>query len=142
MLLRALKRFLKTLRKNLFKTQFYTSAFTAKFHYTGPTGPDRTRTDFFAARISEKLRWVRAGLRQSPCGSGRVRVVEFTLYASVHVGREHACMRCGSVWLAVRDGMYLFIDLADNDRTHTAPAAASTSLSLLHRGLSQHVIDR
>ena len=30
---------------------------------------------------------------------------------------------CGSVWLAVRDGMYLFIDLADNDRTHTAPAA-------------------
>jgi len=37
----------------------------AKFHYTGPTrtrhGPDRTRTDFFAA----KLRWVRAG----PVGS-------------------------------------------------------------------------
>jgi len=45
----------------------------AKFHYTGPTGPDRTRTDFFAARVSEKLRWVRAGLRQSPCGSLRVR---------------------------------------------------------------------
>ena len=31
-------------------------------------GPDRTRTDFFAARVSEKLRWVRAGLRQSPYG--------------------------------------------------------------------------
>ena len=29
----------------------------AKFHYTDPTGPARTRTDFFAA----KLRWVRAG---------------------------------------------------------------------------------
>jgi len=41
----------------------------ATFHYTGPTGPDRTRTDFFAA----KLRWVRAGLLQSPCGSVRVR---------------------------------------------------------------------
>jgi len=74
----------------------------AKFHYTDPTGPNRTgpdqtksahvvgyelnpttrarpdptgpartwtRTDFFAA----KLRWVRAGLRQSPCGSVRVR---------------------------------------------------------------------
>ena len=54
--------------------------FIAKFHYTGPTGPDRTRTDFFAARVSEKLRWVRAGLRQSPCGSGRVRVVEFSYY--------------------------------------------------------------
>ena len=58
----------------------------AKFHYTDPTGPDRTRTDFFAA----KLRWVRAGLRQSPCGSvrvragqvgsGRTRVVEFSYY--------------------------------------------------------------
>jgi len=34
----------------------------------GPTGP---RTDFFAARVSEKLRWVCAGLRQSPCGSGQ-----------------------------------------------------------------------
>jgi len=50
----------------------------AKFNYTDPTGPARTlsatRTDFFAA----KLRWVRAGRRQSPCGSGRVRVMEFS----------------------------------------------------------------
>ena len=43
----------------------------AKFHYTDPTGPART---FFAA----KLRWVRAGRRQSLCGSGRVRVMEFS----------------------------------------------------------------
>ena len=49
----------------------------AKFHYTGPTGPARI---FFAARVSEKLRWVRAGHRLSPCGSGRARVVEFSLY--------------------------------------------------------------
>jgi len=41
----------------------------AKFHYTDPTGPARTGTDFLAA----KLRWVRAGLRQSPCGSVPVR---------------------------------------------------------------------
>ena len=34
----------------------------------------RTRTDFFCGpRVSEKLCWVRAGLRQSPCGSARVR---------------------------------------------------------------------
>ena len=53
----------------------------AKFHYTDPT---RTRPDphgsartFFAA----KLRWVRAGRRQSPRGSGRVRVVEFSFNA-------------------------------------------------------------
>ena len=44
--------------------------FIATFHYTGPTGPART---FFAARVSEKLRWVRAGLRQSPCESARVQ---------------------------------------------------------------------
>jgi len=69
----------------------------AKFHYTGPTGPDPTKQTlrtlsaklsattgarqdptgptrtFFAARVSEKLRLVPAGLRQSPCGSVRVR---------------------------------------------------------------------
>ena len=79
--------------------------FIAKFHYTlsGPVrvGPDPTRTKsahivgdelnsttrtrhgpertFFAA----KLRWVRAGRRQSPCGSVRVRVMEFSFYPAV-----------------------------------------------------------
>ena len=53
-----------------------------------PRGPARTRTDFLAARVSEKLRWVRAGLRQSSCesvrvragpvGSARARVVKFS----------------------------------------------------------------
>jgi len=41
--------------------------------------------DLFATRVSEKLRWVRAGLRQSragPRGSGRARVVEFSLNCS------------------------------------------------------------
>jgi len=42
---------------------------TATFHYSGPTGPART---FFAARVSEKPRWVRA-VRAGPRGSGRVR---------------------------------------------------------------------
>jgi len=51
----------------------------AKFHYTDPTGPART---FLAARVSEKLRWVRAGLRQSPVGSVRARAVEFSLNLS------------------------------------------------------------
>jgi len=40
----------------------------AKFHYTGPTGPDRTRTDFFA----------RPGPGLCLVGSGRARVVEFS----------------------------------------------------------------
>jgi len=45
----------------------------------GPTGPDRTRTDFFArpgpqTRVSDKVR----GL--CLVGSGRARVVEFSYY--------------------------------------------------------------
>ena len=52
-------------------------AIKAKFHYTDPTGPARTRTDFFArpgpqTRISDKVR----GL--CLVGSGRARVVEFS----------------------------------------------------------------
>ena len=53
----------------------------AKFHYTGPTGPDRTRTDFVGdphgpngVSPQKKSVQVRAG----PVGSGRVRVVEFS----------------------------------------------------------------
>jgi len=46
----------------------------AKFHYTDPTGPARTQRSF-AAKKSVR---VRAGRRQSPCGSGRVRVMEFS----------------------------------------------------------------
>ena len=53
----------------------------SKFHYTGPTAPDRARadrTDFFAragpqTRVSDKVR----GL--CLVGSGRARVVEFLL---------------------------------------------------------------
>ena len=57
----------------------------AKFHYTGPTGPDRTRPDPCGparTRISEKLRWsvrVSDKVRAGPVGSGRARVVEFSV---------------------------------------------------------------
>ena len=44
----------------------------AKFHYTGPNGPARTRTDPNDPDLRETP-LVRAGLRQSPCGSARVR---------------------------------------------------------------------
>ena len=55
------------------------SAVKAKFHYTCPTGPARTRTDFFArpgpqTLVSDKVR----GL--CLVGSGRARVVEFSYY--------------------------------------------------------------
>jgi len=50
----------------------------AKFHYTGPTGPARTRTDPNDPDRRETP-LVRAGLRQCPCGSGRASVVEFSL---------------------------------------------------------------
>ena len=53
------------------------STLIAKFHYTDPTGPARTRTDFFArpgpqTQVSDKVR----GL--CLVGSGRARVVEFS----------------------------------------------------------------
>jgi len=41
----------------------------AKFHYTDPTGPARTQRSFAAKKV-----------RAGPCGSGRVRVVEFSYY--------------------------------------------------------------
>jgi len=49
----------------------------AKFHYTGPTGSDRTRANFFArpgpqTRVSDKVR----GL--CLVGSDRARVVELS----------------------------------------------------------------
>ena len=48
-----------------------------KFHYTGPTGPDRTKSADFVGdpglRPGSREK-VRAGAR----GSGRVRVVEFS----------------------------------------------------------------
>ena len=90
----------------------------AKFHYTGPTGPARTRTDFVGDRhgpngvsrrpgTQKKSVWVRSGpvrpeqwnlgcLRQSArtssgrVGSGRVRVVEFSYQRPNFASRESA----------------------------------------------------
>ena len=50
--------------------------FKAKFHYTGPTGPARTPDQ----RSLSEIRVVR--VRAGPVGSGRARVVEFSLYAT------------------------------------------------------------
>ena len=50
----------------------HSHAVVAKFHYTGPRGPARTRTDPNDPDLRETP-LVRAGLRQSPCGSVRVR---------------------------------------------------------------------
>jgi len=50
----------------------------AKFHYTGPTGSDQTKSADFVGDPGlrpESREKVRAG----PCGSGRARVVEFSL---------------------------------------------------------------
>ena len=59
--------------------QCRSSLLIARFHYTGPTGPARTflrlgspRNSAGSVRVSDK---VRAG----PVGSGRARVVEFSL---------------------------------------------------------------
>ena len=44
----------------------------AKFHYTGQTGPDRTRTDFVGDQHGPNVHTL------GPCWSGRARVVEFS----------------------------------------------------------------
>jgi len=48
----------------------------AKFHYTGPTGPARTRTDPTEFLGDPGRKKVGAG----PVGSGRARVVAFSYY--------------------------------------------------------------
>ena len=60
----------------------------AKFHYTGPTGPDRTRTDPHGlcrrpARTQLSFAETRAAkkVRAGSVGSGRARVVEFSYNA-------------------------------------------------------------
>jgi len=53
----------------------------AKFHYTGPTGPARTRTDFVGDPHGPNGVSRRPGPQKSPCGSGRARVVEFSYNA-------------------------------------------------------------
>ena len=60
-------------------TAFNTRSVIAKFHYTGPTGPARTRTDFVGDPHEPNGVSRRPGPQKSPCGSGRVRVVEFSL---------------------------------------------------------------
>ena len=65
------------LNNNAGATEMPTLLVKAKFHYTDtdtdtdPTGPARTRTDFF-----------RGETPLGPCGSGRVRVVEFSSYST------------------------------------------------------------
>ena len=44
----------------------------AKFHYTGPTGPDRTRADF-VGDPHEPTEFLGDPGRSGPCGSGWVR---------------------------------------------------------------------
>ena len=64
----------------------------AKFHYTGPTGPDQTKSADFVGDLDlrpgsrEKVRAgpcgsVRVGV--GPVGSGRARVVECSLYPAL-----------------------------------------------------------
>jgi len=57
--------------------------FQAKFHYTFPTGHDRTRADprtLWETRTDPTEFLGDPGRRKSPCGSSRARVVEFSYY--------------------------------------------------------------
>ena len=58
----------------------------AKLHYTGPTGPDRTSGDpngparTLSETRTDPTEFRRKKVRAGPCGSGRVRVVEFSYF--------------------------------------------------------------
>jgi len=64
----------------------------AKFHYTGPTGPDRTHTDPHGLSCDPGLRETPLG----PCGSGRARVVEFSYYCARIFVASLAWRPCGA----------------------------------------------
>ena len=74
-----LLRFVEDLLYNFVRTvQSTRFRLKAKFHYTGPTGPARTRTDFVGDPRGPNGVYRRPGPQKSPCGSGRARVVEFS----------------------------------------------------------------
>ena len=56
-----------------------TCAVIAKFHYTGPTGPDETKSADFVGDPGLQP-GSREEVRAGPVGCGRARVVEFSLY--------------------------------------------------------------
>ena len=90
----------------------------AKFHYTGPTGPDRTRTDFVGDPHGTQRSF--SNSRVGPCGSDRARVVEFsynetksltdsaTFSADRAAGCVHAC-RCPSSLAFLLSPTILFV---------------------------------
>ena len=55
------------------------SLLIAKFHYTGPTGPDQTKSADFVGDPGLRP-GSREKVRAGQCGSGRARVVEFSYY--------------------------------------------------------------
>ena len=55
------------------QTHCHNYSHKAKFHYTGPTRPARTRTDFVGDPHGPNGVSRRPGPHKSPCGSGRVR---------------------------------------------------------------------
>ena len=65
-------------------------AIIAKFHYTDPTGPARTQRSFAAKKV-----------RAGPCGSGRVRVVEFSFNAAPPTRRPTRQISCANTSSAV-----------------------------------------
>jgi len=67
------------------RTQCAHRTLKAKFHYTGPTAPDRTRTDF-VGDLHGPTEFLGDPKRSGPRGSGRARVVEFS-YKQTHALR-------------------------------------------------------
>ena len=94
----------------------------AKFHYTDPTGPARTRTDFFCGETP-----------LGPCGSGRVRVVEFSFYCT-HLCSDQSHRRPIHSGIAgFQHVTWLATDVPLSSRTRTVPYILLALVNLLHR---------
>ena len=65
------------------------SILIAKFHYTGPTGPDQTKSADLVGDPGRRP-GSRETVRAGPVGSDRARVVEFSLYAASLLAIRHA----------------------------------------------------
>jgi len=61
----------------------------AKFHYTGPIGPDQTKSADFVGDPRGP---------NGPSGSGRARLVEFSYYGTLSQRTRRSVEKCYSRW--------------------------------------------
>jgi len=109
----------------------------AKFHYTGPTGPARTLSQ---TRTDPTEFLGDPGRKKSPCGSGRVRVVEFSYYGiPVYVRRLLSKRSTSAVQSRREAGPERQTGRQTDGRCRSADDTVSHSSNLIARQSVSHV---